>query len=72
MAPDYSSLRSQVPGFRWHLPGSGADARKPVVVLLHGLGGDHNDWIDPFQERNWPYDHQGDPQELDLGPIPFK
>lgn len=67
MAPDYSSLRSQVPGFRWHLPGSGADARKPVVVLLHGLGGDHNDWIDPFQERNWPYDHQGDPQELDLG-----
>jgi pimeloyl-ACP methyl ester carboxylesterase len=38
-----------------------------VVILLHGLGGDRNDWTNPFQDRNWPYDHQRDPEERDMG-----
>lgn len=46
---------------------AGAAPGKPLVVLLHGLGGDRNDWMNPFQERNWPYDHSQDPGEMDLG-----
>jgi pimeloyl-ACP methyl ester carboxylesterase len=64
---EFSKLEAQVRGFRRHLPAGAAHARKPVVVLLHGLGGNNNDWIDPFQDRNWPYDHQHDPEEMDLG-----
>jgi pimeloyl-ACP methyl ester carboxylesterase len=67
MAVEFSRLERQVRGFRRRLPTSGADARKPVVILLHGLGGDRNDWIKPFQERNWPYDHRRVPDEVDLG-----
>ena len=46
---------------------AGAAPGKPLVVLLHGLGGDRNDWMNPFQERNWPYDHNQDPDEIDMG-----
>lgn len=46
---------------------AGAPPGKPLIVLLHGLGGDRNDWMNPFQDRNWPYDHKEDPSELDLG-----
>ncbi len=66
MAFDFSRLEARVRGFRWHLPADIPD-RKPVVILLHGLGGDRNDWMSPFQERNWPYDHNRKPEELDLG-----
>lgn len=65
MAPNYSRLKGQVRDFSWHL--DAAEPKKPVVVLLHGLGGDHNDWRNPFQDRNWPYDHQHQPEERDLG-----
>jgi pimeloyl-ACP methyl ester carboxylesterase len=37
------------------------------VILLHGLGGDRNDWMNPFQDRNWPYDHNRTPAQIDLG-----
>jgi pimeloyl-ACP methyl ester carboxylesterase len=53
-----------------NLPAPGIPAtgrQKPVVILLHGLGGDRNDWMNPFQDRNWPYDHSRDPEERDLG-----
>lgn len=67
MAADYTGIGAKVRDLGWHLPGGAAHARKPVVVLLHGLGGDCNDWRDPFQDRNWPYDHGQDPEEIDLG-----
>jgi pimeloyl-ACP methyl ester carboxylesterase len=60
-------LQSRVRDFHGHLPTGGATGRKPVVVLLHGLGGDRNDWMSPFRERNWPYDHRKAPEEVDLG-----
>jgi pimeloyl-ACP methyl ester carboxylesterase len=65
MALNFARMEAQVRGFHRNLP-SGAGG-KPVVVLMHGLGGDCNDWIAPFQDRNWPYDHQHDPEEQDLG-----
>jgi pimeloyl-ACP methyl ester carboxylesterase len=65
--PSFSRLKTQVRDFRWNLPAGAAHARRPVVILLHGLGGDRNDWMNPFQERNWPYDHRREPDELDLG-----
>jgi pimeloyl-ACP methyl ester carboxylesterase len=65
MIANYSQLE-QIRGFHRNLAGL-TGGQKPVVVLLHGLGGDCNDWIDPFQDRNWPYDHRHDPHELDLG-----
>jgi pimeloyl-ACP methyl ester carboxylesterase len=65
---DFGSLEAQMRDCRWHLPATAPDgASKPIVVLLHGLGGDAKDWVSPFQERNWPYDHRRDPEELDLG-----
>jgi pimeloyl-ACP methyl ester carboxylesterase len=65
MALDFVRLETQVRSFHHHLPpGPG---NRPVVVLLHGLGGDSDDWIDPFQDRNWPYDHQRDPEIQDMG-----
>jgi len=64
MAPNFSRLMAEVRGFHHNLP---AQAVKPVVILLHGLGGDCNDWMNPFQERNWPYDHRHDPEEQDFG-----
>jgi pimeloyl-ACP methyl ester carboxylesterase len=65
VAPNLARLEAQMRGFHHNLP-AGAGG-KPVVVLLHGLGGDCDDWMAPFQERNWPYDHQHDPEEQDLG-----
>jgi pimeloyl-ACP methyl ester carboxylesterase len=67
MAPNISRLKAQVRDLYWNLPAGEAHAHKPVVILLHGLGGDRNDWMNPFQERNWPYDHERDPQEMDMG-----
>ena len=67
MATVFSNLEKQVRRFHRSLPTSDAHASKPVVILLHGLGGDHNDWLNPFQERNWPYDHRRKPGVLDLG-----
>jgi pimeloyl-ACP methyl ester carboxylesterase len=66
MVQNFAQLSSLVHGCHYNLAGA-ANARKPVVVLLHGLGGDCNDWIDPFQDRNWPYDHQHEPEERDMG-----
>jgi pimeloyl-ACP methyl ester carboxylesterase len=65
MAFEFARLQSQVHSLHHNLPPEPGD--KPVVVLLHGLGGDSNDWIDPFQDRNWPYDHQHDPEVQDMG-----
>jgi pimeloyl-ACP methyl ester carboxylesterase len=67
MAGEFSGLEKQVRGLRHWLPTGSHNPRKPVVILLHGLGGDRNDWINPFQERNWPYDHQRVPAAVDLG-----
>jgi pimeloyl-ACP methyl ester carboxylesterase len=67
MALNFSGLERQVRHFHRHLPPGEARLRKPVVVLLHGLGGDRNDWMNPFQDRNWPYDHQSAPEMVDLG-----
>jgi pimeloyl-ACP methyl ester carboxylesterase len=67
MAPRFSQLKSQVRDFSKNLETGSAHARKPIIVLLHGLGGDRNDWMDPFQERNWPYDHSRTPDEVDMG-----
>jgi len=67
MAPNYSRLAKQVRDFRWNLP---SGTTKPVIILVHGLGGDRNDWMNPFQERNWPYDHKQEPSERDMGVHP--
>ncbi|MGD8738009.1 MAG: hypothetical protein PVJ85_14780 [Anaerolineae bacterium] len=67
MALNLAHLKTQVRGFAWSLPQDAEHQDKPFVVLLHGLGGDRDDWIDPFQDRNWPYDHRRGPTELDLG-----
>lgn len=67
MAPKYSSLQAYLPNFRWGLSLDAAHARKPVVILLHGLGGNADDWTSPFQERNWPYDHEHKPGVRDFG-----
>jgi pimeloyl-ACP methyl ester carboxylesterase len=67
MAVSYRQLESQVRGFHRNTPTGAAHAQKPVVILLHGLGGDREDWMDPFQERNWPYDHHRSPERVDLG-----
>lgn len=67
MAANFSRLEARVRGLARNLPAKAAHARKPVVVLLHGLGGDRNDWMNPFQERNWPYDHRAAPGKVDLG-----
>jgi len=65
MALTFSRLQAIVGNFHQNLPAR-VD-RKTVVILLHGLGGDRNDWMNPFQDRNWPYDHQHDPDERDMG-----
>jgi pimeloyl-ACP methyl ester carboxylesterase len=67
MAASFSQLKAQVREFHHHIPTKAAHARRPVVILLHGLGGDRNDWMDPFQDRNWPYDHARSPERVDLG-----
>jgi len=64
VALDLATLRTQVRELNWNLPASGS---KPIVILLHGLGGDRDDWMNPFQDRNWPYDHRCDPEEIDEG-----
>jgi len=70
MAANFARLQTQVRDFRQNSPASPSLARKPVVILLHGLGGDQRDWTNPFQDRNWPYDHQKGPEEIDLGVHP--
>jgi pimeloyl-ACP methyl ester carboxylesterase len=67
MAPKYSSLQAYLRNFRWCLPPDVVHAHKPVVILLHGLGGNADDWTSPFQERNWPYDHEHKPGARDFG-----
>jgi pimeloyl-ACP methyl ester carboxylesterase len=67
MAANFSRLQSHVRDFHRPSQSGAVGARKPVVVLLHGLGGDHNDWFNPLQDRNWPYDHRRGPRGLDLG-----
>ena len=67
MAPNFARLKAQVRELHWNLPPGATGDRRPVVVLLHGLGGDRNDWMDPFQDRNWPYDHEARPKERDMG-----
>ncbi len=67
MAPNLDNLKRLVGDLRWNLPAGPAQAHKAVVILLHGLGGDRKDWMDPFQDRNWPYDHHRDPEERDMG-----
>ena len=66
MAVDYTKLQSLVKDLRYRMP---ADGRLPVVLLLHGLGGDRKDWMNPFQDRNWPYDHRRSPESQDMGKI---
>jgi pimeloyl-ACP methyl ester carboxylesterase len=70
MAMSFSRIESRVGTLYRSLPAPAAKLGprpRPVVVLLHGLGGDRNDWMNPFQDRNWPYDHERDPKEQDLG-----
>lgn len=63
----FSSLQAYVRNFRWRLPPEDVHATKPVVILLHGLGGNADDWTSPFQDRNWPYDHANKPGVRDFG-----
>src|SRR5512136_2172979 len=65
MATNFARLQTQVRELHQNV--ATAKPAKPVVVLLHGLGGDRDDWMNPLQDRNWPYDHQRSPQEVDLG-----
>ena len=67
MSERFANLQAEVRGFRQHIPSDAAHAQKPLIILLHGMGGDRNDWINPFQDRNWPYDHHRDPDRVDLG-----
>ena len=67
MTASFAKLESQVRDLRRSFPADSAPGTKPVVILLHGLGGDRNDWTNPLQDRNWPYDHRRSPEELDLG-----
>lgn len=70
MAMNFARIESRVGTLYRNLPSGpppSDPSPKPLVVLLHGLGGDRNDWMNPFQDRNWPYDHQRDPEEQDLG-----
>jgi pimeloyl-ACP methyl ester carboxylesterase len=67
MAASYSRLQTLMRGFQAHTPTGPANDRKPVVILVHGLGGDRNDWMNPFQERNWPYEHERKPEEQVMG-----
>lgn len=67
MAASYSGIQAQVRNLHWYVPAGAAHALKPVVILMHGLGGDDDDWRVPFQDRNWPYDHENDPHEVNLG-----
>jgi pimeloyl-ACP methyl ester carboxylesterase len=64
VAPDYSRLQSLVKQLQHSLP---TESAMPVVILMHGLGGERNDWTNPFQERNWPYDHRRAPEAMDMG-----
>jgi pimeloyl-ACP methyl ester carboxylesterase len=63
----WARLQSQVKDLRFGLPTEKAGEKAPLVVLMHGLGGDRNDWTNPFQDRNWPYDHRRTPESLDMG-----
>ena len=70
MALNFTRIESHVGTVNRNLPAEAeptAGRQEPVVILLHGLGGDRNDWMDPFQDRNWPYDHERDPEKRDLG-----
>ncbi|HSJ55531.1 MAG TPA: hypothetical protein VLC95_00015 [Anaerolineae bacterium] len=67
MTASYARLSELARDVRWHVPAGDRGARTPLVILLHGLGGDSDDWFDPFQDRNWPYNHQAAPDEVDLG-----
>jgi pimeloyl-ACP methyl ester carboxylesterase len=67
MTASFSRLQTLVRDFHSHAPSSPVNARKAVVILVHGLGGDRNDWMNPFQERNWPYEHERKPEEQAMG-----
>lgn len=67
MVLNLARIEARVGTLYRNLPAGVGPRPKPIVILLHGLGGDRNDWMNPFQDRNWPYDHQRDPQEQDLG-----
>jgi pimeloyl-ACP methyl ester carboxylesterase len=68
LAATFTRLQDQVRDLTYHFPSAAtAQPAKAIIVLLHGLGGDRNDWWNPFQERNWPYDHKAEPQEQDFG-----
>jgi pimeloyl-ACP methyl ester carboxylesterase len=67
MAVSWAKLQSQVKDLGYGLPTEPGHENLPVVVLLHGLGGDRNDWTNPFQDRNWPYDHRRAPDSMDMG-----
>jgi len=64
VAADYSKLQSLVKDLQYNMPASGS---LPVVILMHGLGGDRRDWTNPFQDRNWPYDHRRAPTSVEMG-----
>jgi pimeloyl-ACP methyl ester carboxylesterase len=67
MGMSFSRLQSRVHDLHWSVPEELASQKKPVVILLHGLGGDRNDWMNPYQDRNWPYNHRSSPQPVELG-----
>lgn len=64
MAVNISKLQSLVKELQFSMQ---ADGSLPVVVLMHGLGGDRKDWTNPFQDRNWPYDHRRSPESMEMG-----
>jgi pimeloyl-ACP methyl ester carboxylesterase len=66
--PDrFSRLAAQVHSLRRYVPAGVGGTTQPLVVLLHGLGGDRDDWLNPFQDRNWPFDSRHNPPARPLG-----
>jgi pimeloyl-ACP methyl ester carboxylesterase len=67
MTDSFGRLATKVPGLHRHIPPDVAGTTRPLVVLLHGLGGNRDDWISPLQDRNMPYDHRQNPPPIPLG-----
>jgi len=67
MPDHFAQLASRVRSLRQNVPPEAECSNLPLVVLLHGLGGDRDDWIGPILERNWAFDLNHKPPAKALG-----